>query len=106
MALLPTQPIDDPPIEYTAASGGGDTYAWSPGTFLHVKNGSVADKTVTVAGQTPCSQGFLHNVDHVVPASGELFIEPQDGSYADGSELIHLTYSAVTSVTLAALTLS
>lgn len=104
MAALVTQVVTVPPVVYSSAAGGGDTYAWTPTTFVHLRNGSGSAITATVAGQTPCSQGFLHNKAYTVPANGELFIEPLDGSLADGSSRVHLTYSAVTSLTLAAIT--
>lgn len=106
MAALTTQSLTTPPITYAAATSGGDTFAWAPGVFVHLKNVNAATRTVTVAGQTACNQGFLHNKVYTVPANDELFIEPLDGALADGSGNVHLTYSAVVGLSLAVLTAS
>lgn len=105
MAALATQSITGA-VSYAAADVAGDTYDFAPGVFLHFKNVNGASRTVTVVGQIECNQGFLHNLDFVVPANNELFIAPVDGSFADESGEIHLTYSAVVGLSLAVLTTS
>lgn len=90
-------------VTYVAANGGGDTF--DPGTRFHVKNGGGAPITVTVVAKYPCSHGFLHDMTFSVPNGSDRFITPPDSARfvdpADG--LIHVTYSAVTSVTVAAI---
>lgn len=103
MAALTEQVLTAPPITYAACGAGGDTFTWTPITFLHFKNVNGASRTVNVVGQVPCSQGFIHNLSYTVPANDELFIAPLDGGYADNTGLIHLTYSAVVGLTVAVL---
>lgn len=92
-------------ITFVAASAGGDTIAGAGNTTIQfqVKNGGGASITVTFAGVTACDQGTVHtypvtcaagvDTDIVIPAKA---INPTTGNVA-------VTYSAVTSVTVAAL---
>lgn len=88
-------------ITFTAAAAGGDTIAqgteqggWHLPVVLIVKNASVAAVTVTVAGMAGVN----------VPATtGEAVIPVEGGPYG---VLRGITYSAVTSVTVAALRLT
>ncbi len=77
-------------------------------TFLHFKNGSGAPITVTVA--TPGTVDGLAIADPtaIVAAGGERFVGPLAvGTFgdADDARLVALSYSDVTSLTFAALTL-
>lgn len=90
---------------YAAASAGGDKFAPSKDTFLHVKNGSAGALTVTVV--TPNSlipDVAIADVAVSVPAAGERMIGPfpyeHFANSADG--LCDITYSGVTSLTVAA----
>ena len=107
MALLTPQQISIAGIAptYAAAAGGGDTIAPDDRTFLHVKNGSGASITVTVV--TPGTVGGLAIADLSVavaagadrmvgPLTAALFADPTTG-------LVPVTYSGVTSLTVAAL---
>ncbi len=83
-------------VSFTAAAGGGDTIpggtrgaGWDLSVLLIVRNGDAADKTVTVNGT-----GYL------VPATTGLAVIPV---YAGTYGMVKsVTYSAVTSVTVAA----
>lgn len=106
MALLSVQSIIPAGIgpTYTAAAAGGDTVPFTPGVFLHVKNGGGASITVTLAnpagnqyGQVP-----LATIAVTVPAAGERMIE-LPGVLQDANGLINITYSGVTSVTVGAI---
>lgn len=105
MALLPASPSGGD-ITYTAASGGGDTYANHGAERLHVKNGSGSGITVSVVHQLACNQGVVHSPDtYVVPAGAGFLIPALDpGKYNDpATGLVHLTYSGVTTLTVAVL---
>lgn len=107
MANLATQVITLEGVgpTYAAAAGGGDTFTPGDDVFLHVKNGGGAPITVTVV--TPNTVGTLAIADVTVsvPAAGERMIGPMPrqtfSRSADG--LGDITYSAVTSVTVAVL---
>lgn len=93
---------------YVSCDSGGDTFKNSYGrTFLHFKNGDTADKTVTIASLKECNQGFIHNVVITVPAGGDAMV----GAFApirfnDASQMVSISYSDVTSLTVAALELT
>ena len=102
---------------FVAAAGGGDKVRVrdepdSGGrTFLVVKNGSGASVTVTL--DDPNSSApvgalqFNPDVAVAVPAGAERWIGPlSDGRFTNDSDgLVAWTYSAVTSVTVAVMTI-
>ena len=86
---------------YGAAAGGGDQFANTGKAMLHVKNGA-SSKTVTVDSQTPCSQGVDHDAVVAIPAGEERMIGPfPKARFDDANGDVQITYSAVTSVTVA-----
>ena len=96
---------------YANASSGGDAVLNTNGdVVLHVKNDDVASKTVTVTAQRTSQNvpdfGDMSksNIQVSIPASEDRFIGPfPKGAYNDGAAKVQITYSAVTSVTIAAL---
>lgn len=109
MATLTTKSIavtgTDP--TFVAANAGGNEVQPHHSGFLHVKNGSGASVTVTVAvpGTTKYGQAEP-DVPVVVPAGGDRVIGPLGYDLADPTDgLVHVTYSAVASVTVASLVL-
>jgi hypothetical protein len=90
-------------LPYAAASGGGDTLACgltAAEVVLNVRNGG-SSITVTLAGAVPCSQGSLHNKVFTVAAGDEEIVIPaQCINPTNGN--VAITYSSVTSVTVAA----
>ena len=108
MATLTTQVITADGLDptYAAAAGGGDKVRPGPGVFLHVINGDASPITVTIAA--PCNfYGSVAKPDLAVTvaASGEKMIPVPATPFADPSDsgLAAIAYSAVTSVTVAAL---
>lgn len=111
MALLTTNSMANGAgllATYVAAAGGGDTVAVLPGKkqFLHVKNGSGGSITVTVTAQrTSITIGqevyTRANVAQAIAAGTERYI-PLTPEYVDASGLFNVTYSGVTSLTVAA----
>lgn len=98
---------------YVAASGGGDQVDNSDGrTFLHIKNGSGGSITVTVAeqitGTTVEDPGLgtltKSSIVKAIAASGEAFLGPfKKQAFNDVNSRIQITYSGVTSLTIAAI---
>lgn len=87
-----------------AAAAGGDKVAPNERGALHVRNGSGAsiNVTVVVPGNTKYGQA---NPDVVVavPAGADRLIGPFPSDLADPADgLVAITYSAVTTVTVAA----
>lgn len=113
MATLTTQTITAGGLSpaYAAAGGSGDKLKPGRTTFLHVKNGDVASMTVTLA--TPGTVDGLAIADRTVTvdAGDDQMIpvldkdsmgRPLYGDPAD-SGLASVSYSATTSVTVAAI---
>jgi hypothetical protein len=105
MAALATQqvPVTGLAPAYSAADVAGDTVAPGDGVVLHVKNGSGASINVTVA--VPGTEYGQARPDPVVAvgATSDKFIH-LPAEIADSSDhRVHVTYSAVTTVTVAAL---
>lgn len=92
---------------YNAAAGGGDTFpAQGRRTFLHVKNGGVGSINVTLNSLVNCNQGSDHDNVTPVGAGADKFIGPIDPDrFADPTGVCGVTYSGVTSVTVAVLQL-
>lgn len=86
-------------LSYVAASGGGDSFPNSGNDILHVKNGDSGSHTVTINSIRPCDQGFDHDLVVVVAAGAEAEIGPF--TVARFGRAVSVTYSAVTSVTVA-----
>lgn len=106
LAVLNVQKITKDGIVpvFSAADAAGDEFANSGRTFLHVRNGGAAQVTVTVDSVKLCDQGFDHDVTVAVPAGGERLIGPfEPGRFNNSSSRVRVTYSAVASVTVAAL---
>lgn len=108
MALLTAQQITTLGLTptYVAATSGGDSFEPGPNTILHVKNGSGASITVTI-DTTATAFGEPIANDAVVIAAGSFALI---GPFPPGeveqpvSGVADITYSAVTTVTIAALT--
>ena len=106
MALLTTQQIGITGTNptYDAAGGSGDTINPDSRTVLHVKNGDASSHSVTVA--VPGTEYGQARPDVVVavPAGESRFIGPLVTDLADPTDgQVHVTYTATTSVTVAAL---
>ena len=90
---------------FVAAAGGGDKVVtdFSGRTFLVVKNGGGASITVTVVDPRISEAGVaLTDPTYSVAAAGERWI-PLEGFFNNSSTgQIDITYSGVTSVTVAA----
>jgi len=108
MATLTTQVVNRAGTipTYGAATGGGDAMSCSDDSFLHVKNGGGSAITVTLA--IPAGASGYPNVAYTntivsVGNGSEKMIGPIKAAiYADPvTGLCTITYSAVTSVTVA-----
>jgi hypothetical protein len=93
--------IADVAGQAAAAAGGGDTAPVGSGRFLYVANGDASAKTVTVA--TPgTSKGLAIADASISVAAGDHAIIPLNDIYRGTNGRAAITYSAVTSVTVAA----
>lgn len=111
MAVLTVQTVVRSGVgpTYASCAGGGDKFLPDATTFLHVKNGSGGDLTVTVAAvATVLPNLSVGNVAVSVPAGAERMIGPFPAQFfansADGNA--DITYSGVTSLTIAAVKVS
>jgi hypothetical protein len=104
MALLSAQAVTRAGLNpaFVAADAAGDTFLPGDRIQLRVKNASAAAVTVTVNSVRPCDQGFDHDVAVSVPAGGDLTIGPFPSErFAGAGGVVSVSYSAVTSVTVA-----
>ncbi|MFN8493846.1 MAG: hypothetical protein U0350_39980 [Caldilineaceae bacterium] len=86
-----------------AAAAGGDTFVNNGKTLFYVNNGSGASINVTVTPQATPGGLTIAPVVVTVPAGGAKFIGPFDSAYFNNaSGQVAITYSAVTTVTVAA----
>ena len=91
---------------YASAAAGGDTVDNDGKTVLHVKNGDASEHTVTVASQvtSPEPGTAAQDVSVAIPAGEERIIGPfQRSGFNDANDEIVISYDAVTSVTVAAI---
>lgn len=98
-----TKDLDGLIATYVSAAGGGDVFPNDGATQLHVKNGSGSPITVTVTAVKACNQGTLHDSVTIITAGDEAFIgvfEKKRFNNTSGQGAI--TYSGVTSLTIAA----
>ncbi|WP_041580834.1 hypothetical protein [Bacillus sp. 1NLA3E] len=110
MAQLNVQnlPINGLVKTMSSASAGGDTFTNDGNTILYVKNGGASPVTVTVNSVAPCSQGFDHDLVVSLAAGSEISFPKLDPyRFNDLSTgLVSVSYSTVTSVTVAAVRLN
>lgn len=91
---------------YVAAGAAGDEFANTGRVFLHVKNSGASSINVTINSQTPCSYGFDHDVVVAVPNGEDRMIGPFPKTrFDDANGKVQVSYSDVTSVTVAAIEL-
>lgn len=93
---------------YVAAAAGGDKFTPDKDSCLHVKNGSAGALTVTIVTPKEVAGHAVADTAVSVPAAGERLIGSFPAEhYANPADvgLAAITYSGVTSLTLAVLTL-
>lgn len=108
MAELTVQNIVITGLEETlaAAAAGGDTFKNDGRIFFYVRNASVADITVTFTTPGKIGGVDIENPAVVVTAAEERMIGPFNPSiFNNASGLVAVTYSGVTTLTVAAIRL-
>jgi hypothetical protein len=111
MATLTTQYLNRAGLvaTYASATGGGDKFTPANGTFLEVVNAGGSPVTVTVAAtKVPIANTTMSNTAVSVAAgtTGKIGpFPPEFYTQNDGTGLAAITYSGVTSVTIAAINL-
>lgn len=86
-----------------AAAGGGDTFANTGQEQFIIKNGDASSHTVTFGIQQTVDGQAVSNAAQTVAAGATMMFGPFPiGTYNDTASppLVHVTYSAVTSVTV------
>jgi hypothetical protein len=92
---------------YAAASAGGDDFANDGKTFVHIKNAGAGSITATIATPAQISGIDIADIAVAVPNGGERMIGPFPVSLFNTSTgKASITYSGVTSVTIAAIKVS
>jgi len=94
----------DPQFENAVADGNYFPLTKGNRTFFVAKNGGASPVTVTIDSQKACNQGGDHDGGGSVPAGGERWFGPLETErFKDTSGNCQITYSDVTSVTVAAI---
>ena len=89
---------------YASAASGGDAFVNTGVEFIHIKNGDVSAKTLTIVTQATVDSQAVADRTVSIPAGEERLVGPFPGStYNDSDVKVQLTYSDVTSVTIAVL---
>jgi len=89
---------------YTSCSGGGDVFPNAGNEVIHIKNGHSGAQTVTIVSQSTVDGLAVADRAIAIPAGEERFIGPfPQGTYNNSSGQVELTYSGVTSLTIAVL---
>jgi hypothetical protein len=110
MAILTVTPIVrtgiNPATPMAAAAGGGDSFANTGNEFLKVTNGGGSSINVTIVAQAACSDYGVSNAAHdivvAVPNGQTRDIGPINPKvYNDANGRAQITYSGVTTVTVA-----
>lgn len=110
MATLTVQTYNENGLSATmsAAAGGGDQFTNTGKEVLVIKNNDATSKTITITAQTTtglaADLGIVEKANRTlaVPASGVGIIGPfPKAAFNDSSNFVQITYSAVTSVTVA-----
>ena len=105
MATLTVQEITRSAITpiYGAAAGGGDQFANDGRTYIHIKNGGASPITLTIATQMTVDGKAVADDAITVTNGQERIVGPfPPGIYNDANNMVQLTYSGVTSVTVGA----
>lgn len=87
---------------FVSADVAGDYFINDGKTTLHFINDDTVDKTVTVESVEKCNFGFDHDLMLTVPASSELKAGPFPTARFNLDSKVSMTYSDVTSLTVAA----
>ena len=95
---------------YAAATAEGDTAANNGNMFLHIKNGSGGEITVTITPVTTSVDSGMYgdltkaNATIAIAGGAEAFIGGfAPAAFNDGNGEVAITYTGVTSLTIAAL---
>jgi hypothetical protein len=91
---------------FAAATDGGDEFLNNGRTVLHIKNGDTVEKTVVINSAKACNFGYDHDVSVTLGPNSSVQIGPFDTSrFNDANNRVTVLYDAVTSLTVAAVTL-
>ena len=89
-------------ITAEAANVDGNYFLNNGRTWLRVINGSTASIDVTIDSQVLCDQGFDHDQVVAIAAGVTKEIGPFETKRFNLNGYVHVTYSAVTTITVAA----
>ena len=89
-------------VTFTAANEDGNYFTNDGRTFIWIKNGDGDNHNIIIDSPTNCNYGFAHDVTVIVTAGEDRLIGVFDTArFNDSNSRVNITYSAVTSVTIA-----
>lgn len=86
---------------YATATLTGDRFVNEAGAILNAVNASGVSRTITITAQSACNQNVLHNKTLILAAGQQGEIGTFDFHYVDSSGFVNITYSGITSLTVA-----
>jgi hypothetical protein len=90
---------------YGAANAEGNYFTNSGREIIHIKNGHSSPQTVTIDSPTECNQGATHDCAVEITEGEDRFIGPfPKGRFDDPNGRVNLSYSGVTALTIAVIT--
>jgi hypothetical protein len=92
-------------VSLVAADATGNTVPNGPGTLLAIRNAGAGAINLTLAGIGRCSHGRKHSLVESIPNDSVLHLIPVYLDRRRFSDGVQATYSAVTSVTVAAVSM-
>jgi hypothetical protein len=108
MATLTLQTLDRDGLNpsFASADVGGDQFANTGKEFVYLKNDDGSSKTVTLVIQATIDGQAVINRTVIVAATDIMLVGPFPvGDYNDSNDVMQLTYSDVTSLSVAAIQL-
>lgn len=89
-------------VTFEACNVDGNFFENNGKMFIWVKNGSASVVTVNIDSPTNCNYGFAHDVAVAITAGEDRLIGVFPiARFNDASKHVNITYSAVTTVTIA-----
>jgi len=89
-------------VTFGNANADGNYFTNDGRTFIWIKNGDEDDHNIIIDSPTNCNYGFAHDVTVTVTAGEDRLIGVFDTArFNDSNGRVNVTYSAVTSVTIA-----
>lgn len=91
---------------FSSANADGNYFINDGKTYIEIVNADASDHDIVIDSPAACNQGSTHDITVTVTAGERRHIGPfEKARFNDDNGYVNVTYSAVTSVTVAAIKL-